>query len=309
MKEKCILSIDAGGTSFKYNILDFESLDPLEEEVFIPLPGDNCKDKMLSLFRDIFVDAINKSKLINREISNVAFSVPGPFDCRLGVSHMSHKWPSLKEVPLVSEFLNFGLFSNEIPYSFVHDVHAFLLGEKVFGKAKAKNRVAAVVIGTGVGFGMWDGEGFIVDETGHPKCGIYKYPYMDGILEDYVSGRALSYSYKQKTNINVSAKELADLARKGDDIAKKCFCELGMNLGNVLADILIEYNMEALIVGGRISLAFDLFSDSLEKQLRSNKCDTIVYQSELLESAAIRGAAAWAKGNTNNARKKVYEIF
>ena len=295
MKDNCILSIDAGGTSFKYNILDFESLDGLGEEVFIPLPVNADKDKMLLLFKDIFNDAINKAKRVGRIISKVAFSVPGPFDCSLGVSHMSHKWPSLKEVPLIDEFSRFHLFDDDMPYSFLHDVHAFLLGEKVFGKARNNNRVAAVVLGTGVGFGMWDGEGFIVDETGHPKCGIYKYPYLNGTLEDYVSGRALSNSYKVKTGKILTAKELADLARNYDNDAKECFCEMGTHLGSVLSDILAEYKMEALIVGGRISLAFDLFSNFLEKQLRSKNCDTIIYQSELLESAAIRGAAAWAK--------------
>ncbi len=295
MLNKAILAFDAGGTSFKYALLSYESLEFIGKEEFYPVPSFGTTDEMLGLFRRVFTDAIAQSRALSLDISDIAFSVPGPFDCKRGVSLMKHKWPAVKDIPLVDVFRKFGVFADNVRFSFLHDVHSFLLGEKYFGKAAECRKAAGIVIGTGVGFGMWDGENFITDETGHPRYGIYKSPYRGGILEDFVSGRGIVAAYERLTGKSSSAKAIEDEARKGNPDAIKIYSDMGCMLGEVVFPILEEYGIEAVVFGGRLSLAFDLFVDSFSYEVRAKSRGMIVYPSEMLEHAAMKGAAIWSK--------------
>lgn len=295
MADRVILAIDAGGTTFKYNILDFCSLSELGAQRFYPISNSLSKDEMLEVFKRIFLDAMKRIGEMKSELSLVAFSVPGPFDCSRGVSLMTHKWLSLKDFDLVKEFRTMDVLPPTVGVSFVHDVHAFLLGEKMCGRAlKAKN-AAAVVIGTGVGFGMWDGNGFVTDSTGHPQYGIYKFQFKDGTLEDFVSGRGVSRIFMERSGLQRTGKEIEELAKAGDRNAVESYSEMGSCLGSVIGPILKEHYIEALAIGGRISLAFDFFKDSLRKAINIEENKLLIYPSDMLETAAMKGAASWGK--------------
>ena len=159
--------------------------------------------------------------------------------------------------------------------------HAFLLGEKYFGEAKDVQSTAAIIIGTGVGFGMWDGKRFIADSLGLPKIGIYKIPYQDGVLEDFVSGRGVSASYERKTGKVISAKDIEDLARKGDVVSRLVYEDMGAVLGSIVGGILSEYGMQAVVFGGRLSLAFDFFGQSFSRAICAEEKHIKVYQSHM----------------------------
>jgi len=300
MYRKVILAIDAGGTSYKHALFDYESLELQGKESFMPISSFGTKEGLLGVFRDIFKDAVSTCESSRFAMDCVAFSVPGPFDCHKGISLMKHKWPALKDVGLVDEFRTFGILPKGLRFSFVHDVHAFLLGEKYYGEANTCDTAAAAVIGTGIGFGMWDGEKFIVDDTGHPLCGIYKYPYKNGTVEDVVSGRGVSSQYLAQTGKNLSAKDIENLARSGDTTASEVYAKMGTVLGEIIAPILAQYSIEALVIGGRLSFAFDLYRKQLEAAINKKEHHVVVYQSGMLEHAAMKGAAAWAKQNYGN---------
>jgi len=142
---------------------------------------------------------------------------------------------------------------------------------------------------------MWDGKRFIADSLGLPKIGIYKIPYHDGVLEDFVSGRGVSASYERKTGKVISAKDIEDLARKGDVVSRLVYEDMGAVLGSIVGGILSEYGMQAVVFGGRLSLAFDFFGQSFSRAICAEEKHIKVYQSHMLEHAAMKGVALWAK--------------
>lgn len=289
MDNSAILAVDAGGTSIKYSLVSQRDLRQLTEEYFLDMPSMGTREELLASFAAVFDSAAQQSEKIGCTISSAAFSVPGPFDCKNGVSLMPHKWAAIKGVNLPEAFEIMGI--PRIPYYFLHDVHAFLAGEKFFGTAANYANTLGIIIGTGLGVGVWENDDLGVDENGNPLYSIFKRPYRDGILEDYVSGRAIREAYRRKTGLSLDAKTVEIAARNGDNTARDVYRGMGSILGENIRDIVERHHIECIVVGGRVSLAFDLFSDAL-CEAAGNGVTTCA--SQLLESAAMRGVAAWS---------------
>lgn len=293
--DKVILSIDAGGTSVKYALLSYDSLEHVTGEKFLSMPSRGTKQELLDTFAAIFRDALEQSERLSVRITLAAFSVPGPFDCERGISRMTHKWLALKDVPLREEFARMGILPSDMPCFFIHDVHGFLVGEKFCGEAARCRNVAAIIIGTGLGFGLWCEDTLLFNETGGVRYSIFKQACGDGILEDYVSGRGISAAYQRLTGEECSAKEVADRARQGDDRAKRVYSEMGAILGRGAARILREHAVDCVVIGGRVSCSYDLFGSRFAEEIHAAEYGITVYPSRMLEYAAMRGAAAWGK--------------
>ena len=81
-------------------------------------------------------------------------------------------------------------------------------------------------LGTGIGC-AWINGGKVW--RGHSGCAgeVWTSPYKEGILEDYVSGNAVTRLYKEYTKEELPAYRIAELARSGDKMALQvlgCFC-------------------------------------------------------------------------------------
>lgn len=288
--DKVILAVDAGGTSIKYRLLRVKDYAFLTEQKFYDMPSMGTKSEILNVFENMFADAARQCEELGGEIVRGAFSVPGPFDCAAGISRMEHKWMSLKDVPLREVFREMGILPERTEYTFLHDVHAFLVGEKYFGYARNLGNVLGVIIGTGLGLGLWENGGLQFSESGGPLYSIFRRVCREGILENYVSGRGLSTAYVHNGGQFLEAREIADKAREGDWAARAAYRQMGTILGENIADIVIRHKIQCIVVGGRVSLAFDLFGQDLRDALGG--C-IIIYASEMLESAAMLGAAVW----------------
>ena len=104
MTRVVILAVDAGGTSFKYALLNDEDYSIIGKEQFYPISSFGTKEELLGSFFRLFKDAQKQCDELSLTLSRVALSVPGPFDCARGVSLMKHKWLALKDVPLIDVF-------------------------------------------------------------------------------------------------------------------------------------------------------------------------------------------------------------
>lgn len=287
---KVVLAVDAGGTSIKYRLLSEGDYRFLTEQKFYDMPSMGTKSEILSVFGSMFADAVRQCGELGGEIVRAAFSVPGPFDCVAGVSRMEHKWRSLKGIPLKEVFRETGILPETTEYTFLLDVYAFLAGEKFFGYAKNYGNSLAVIIGTGLGLGLWENGGLRFSEEGGAFYSIFRRPYREGILEDYVSGRGLSTAYAHRSGQILDAREIADKAREGDWTAREAYRQMGNILGENIADIIMRHKIQCIVIGGRVSLAYDLFGQAFYDA--AGGC-TSIYASNMLESAAMLGAAAW----------------
>lgn len=267
--KKAILCIDAGGQSYKYTLIDGESLESCFEPVFIPLEDPDDKDYLLSVWRRIIRDGLDFAAAHGIEMAAVSASCPGPFDYVEGVSHMVHKWPGIKEVKLRDDFYA-NVLPKNIPVFFCHDASALVLGEMKIGSAIGYNRVAAFIIGTGIGLSACIENKLIVTPTGSPVFSFWNRPYLDGIIEDYSASRGVpkQYGLAGGDPKGLDAKKIAELAEQGDKAAIEAYREMGRAIARVFAPIAKEYDFDCAVFGGRISNSLELFGPAMEEEMK-----------------------------------------
>ena len=89
---------------------------------------------------------------------------------------------------------------------------------------------------------------------------------MDGILEDYVSRRAILRFYAElggKLDEGDDVKEIADRAREGDENALETFRLIGRHYASGGGHVISSLNITRLLFAGQISKSFDL----MEKEI------------------------------------------
>lgn len=223
-------------------------------------------------------------------------AVPGPFDLEAGVSLMRHKLPYLYGVDLRSGLATrFELQPSQV--GFVNDADAYLLGEIGAGAARGFRRAVGITLGTGIGSAFAVDGRLVVKGPGVPKGGeIWNLQYQGGIVEDFVSSRAIVGNYERFTQTKREVVDLAAAARN-DPAARQAFEEFGRHLGDVILTVLTDFQSEVIVLGGGISRSAELFMPAVRAQLGNSPVQLRV--SELKDKAALVGCgvAAFRSGH------------
>ncbi len=262
-----ILCIDAGGTFFKYAVYNEKG-----EQISDLMQTPSCSDKDAEAVLNVYGKIISETGV---KISKIGISTPGPFDYIKGMSLMKHKFQAIYGIPLKEKLLQF----TEADIIFLSDTNAFASGEYDAELQKKHKNVLAVTIGTGLGMSViYDGK-LLKSETGGVREVVFSVPYEDGIAEDIISGRGVASLYGE----GYTAKEVSELAYKGDEKAKKAFETMGTAIGRIMLPYAKKYNATALIVGGQVAKSIDLFEENVKAEL-----DIEVLKSKHQDSA-LRG--------------------
>lgn len=237
------------------------------------------------------IDAIAAQS--QNRVRGVGIAMPGPFDYPNGIAYFqgTGKFESLYGVDVGKELKK---RCKHVPeFRFLNDATAFAVGCTYPGTLQ-KNRLIALTLGTGLGSAFLDeGIPVISDTDGRvPKHGcLWHLPFKDGIADDYVSSRWLLARSAQV--LGTCATSVADLATtvRTTNRGREIFEEYGANLAAIIAPWIQKFSCEILVLGGRITGAFDLFSSSLESGLASAGSERPLMLHESTENAAIVGAA------------------
>ena len=174
-----------------------------------------------------------------------------------------------------------------------------------------------VTLGTGVGGGVIIGGKIVAGfhgaggEIGHItvnpdeieacNCGQY------GCLEQYASATGIVRMAKRKlaktddeTTLRnfdpLTAKDIFDEAKAGDEVAKELVDELGNILGSALSNLACVVNPEAIVIGGGVSKAGAILIDTVKEHFRENAFyalkDTRFELATLGNDAGIYGCVA-----------------
>lgn len=198
------------------------------------------------------------------------------------------------------------------------DTNAAVLGEMLYGAGRGSAHLLYVTVGTGVGGGMvLDGRlyhgasegasdiGHLVLEPDGPPCGCGK----QGCLETLASGTAIARQAREALRggaqsslrafdpDSVTAVQVVEAARDGDDLARAIVIRAGEYLGIGLAYYVDINNPERIIVGGGVAAAGPLLLDPLRRVLArralpANVQAVQVVPAGLGEHAGEVGAAA-----------------
>ena len=103
---------------------------------------------------------------------------------------------------------------------------------------------------------------------GSPAVSLWNRPWNGGIVEDFVSARAICSSYARKTGAPcTSAREVALKADAGDSAAQDAYASLGATLGQALRPLLEGLGLRTLLMSGQISRSLNLMEAPLRSAL------------------------------------------
>jgi glucokinase len=219
-------------------------------------------------------------------VLGVTLAMPSPFDFENGICLMRHKLPYLYGVNLRDALAD--RFECQLAHvQFLNDADAYLLGEVGAGAARGFSRVVIMTLGTGTGSAFAVNGRLVTEGLGVPLGGeIWDLPYEGGIVEDFLSSRAICSGYERRTGKASTVAALAALV-PGDSAAEETFTEFGHHLGRVVESKLAKFLPEVVVIGGGISRAAPLFLPAAKRQLNGHT--PLLRVSELQDLAPLVG--------------------
>ncbi|MGN0438479.1 MAG: ROK family glucokinase [Lachnospiraceae bacterium] len=273
-----VFGVDIGGTTVKLGF--FKSEGVLIDKWEIPTRKDEggrfiLPDVAASLEAKLTEQGVSKDDVVG-----VGIGVPGP----------------VKDDGTVLRCVNlgWGVFNVEeefeklfgLPTKVGNDANMASLGEMWQGGGKGFSSIVMVTLGTGVGGGiivngkMISGNNGAGGEIGHicvnveetEVCGCGK----KGCLEQYTSATGITRMAERALNNTdrasklrsvqyISAKEIFDAAKEGDDLAIELVEDHGKTLGKALATVACVCDPEAFVIGGGVSRAGDILINTTAK--------------------------------------------
>lgn len=271
-----VLGIDLGGTNVRVGLVEDKSL---KKVVSSPISKNSEESVVLN---EIFLLI---DQLVDKDTSGIGVGVPSVVDTEKGIVYDVQNIPSWKEVPL-KEILE---KKYSVPAYINNDANCFAAGEKYFGKMKDFRNGVGIIMGTGLGAGIFtDGRLYSGTNCGAGEFGMI--PYKESIYEAYCSGQFFVNEF------NITGEEAYNRALSGDKEALKMFNILGGHLGQAIKVVLYTYDPEVIILGGSVSRAFHLFKESMWQEVKTfayqNSLKKLVIEPSELDQVAILGAAA-----------------
>jgi len=293
MNKNIAIGTDIGGSHISCAAVDLIS-GKIIRETLTERSVDNQAQAgtIISIWAQALSAVLAKVSLEN--VKGIGFAMPGPFDYVKGICYIRGvaKYENLYGLNIADAISDSLGIKDCILIRFMNDASSFAVGEAWTGSASRFNRSLSITLGTGFGSAFISNHIPIVDGPEVPKLGcIYHLPFKDGIADDYFSTRGLLYRYKKLTGKELKGvKDLAALAVDNKTV-KDLFTDFGDNAGLFLAPWLKKFRAEILVIGGNISLAYNLFGDVFEERLRKENCNCEVAISKLKEDAALLGSA------------------
>jgi len=304
-----ILAIDIGGSKYMIALVDTEGgIVETSYHQWKELTVESVIENTINSSRELL------KKHLDKLPSSIGITIPGLADPKRGI-WVDSSFSGIQD-------LNIGLIFQEefgIPVYIDNDAQACALAEKLFGACKDTKNFLYITISNGIGgavftndilyYGSYGNAGEIghcvVVEDGYPcKCGndgcLEMHAAGPGIVRNFVS---LGGNYKHD-GAPIDAKGIAELAKKGNNIALETFELEGYYIGKVLASIANVLNPEKVVIGGGVSLSFSLFEESLTKTMdkflfKSGNPNLIIQESQFGYNGGIFGAAAVAISGQN----------
>ncbi len=280
---KYLFGVDIGGTTVKIGFFTVEGV--LEDKWEITTRVDEGGKYILGDIAESIEKKLADINVDKSEVVGIGMGVPGP----------------VKEDGTVLRCVNlgWGVFNvadelskiTGLPVKAGNDANMAALGEMWQGGGKGYKNIVMVTLGTGVGGGiilggkMLSGVNGAGGEIGHIQvnedeteiCGCGR----KGCLEQYTSATGIVRSANIALNNTdrpsslrnvqyVSAKEVFDAAKNGDDLAMELVENHGKCLGKALAQIACVVDPEVFVIGGGVSKAGNVIIETTSKYFQEN---------------------------------------
>lgn len=279
------IALDVGGSSIKSALVD--NLGNIITNISVrDSLANKDKNTILKNFIEIIEFHISEGENLGVNIERVGIAFPGPFDYEKGISLIRGigKYESLYNINLKDELET---LLPELEFKFKNDAHLYALGECNFREGKIFNKLLCICIGTGIGSAFIENKSLLYEGENIPKEGwIYNTPFKGSIVDDYISTRGLLRIAEESNIVISTGKELYELACNNDKEALNIFKSFGKNLKEFMELYVKKCNIEAIVIGGNISKAYEFFKEDLERMCSDNNV-TILISEDSTESTLI----------------------
>ena len=313
MEKKCI-GIDVGGTTVKIGIFGIDG--SLLEKWEVPTRKEENGKHILSDVAASIQEKLREQNISIEDVEGAGIGVPGPVmpDGYVEVC-VNLGWRDKNPQEELQKLLGVPVFSG-------NDANVAALGEMWQGGGKGYKDIVMVTLGTGVGGGVILNEKIISGkhglggEIGHIHVRDEEKEYCNcggqGCLEQVASAtgiareaRRVLAARKEESSIRafgdeITAKDVLDCAKAGDELAGAVMETVSRYLGLVLAQVALTIDPEAFVIGGGVSKAGPFLLEGIQKYydkytaISVNKA--IITLAKLGNDAGIYGSARLVLG-------------
>lgn len=271
-------AIDIGGTKIAVGVVnpDGRVLARAESPTDAERGYKDALDRMEKMLRQV-------TQAANTKIEGVGIGSTGPvypFTGEIGVVPFLPGWQGQNLVADLARIFH-------LPIALENDADAAALAEAGWGAGKNKKRLIYITVGTGIGGGIvLDGQLYRGVDQSHPEIGHHVIDPsgpecmcgFHGCWESLAAGPALAEwfvthappDYPHRTNI--TAKRVCDLARQGDELARKAVAREARYLALGLANLVTIFVPDAIVLSGSVMKSADLFLDQIRETIRRSCC-------------------------------------
>lgn len=309
MEKKCI-GIDVGGTTVKLGL--FETTGTVLHKWEVPTRKEEGGKYILEDVAASIKKVLAEKDIDMEDVVGAGLGVPGPVmpDGYVEVC-VNLGWRDKNPQRELSALLG------GLPVKSGNDANVAALGEMWQGGGKGYTDIVMVTLGTGVGGGVIIDERIIAgkhglggeighmhirdEETEHCNCGgvgcVEQVASATGIAREARRVMAASDvpSSMRQYGAGISAKNVLDEAKAGDELALKVMDTVGHYLGLALAQVSMTVDPEIFVIGGGVSKAGQFLVDVVKKHydlftpISENKAK--IGLAELGNDAGIYGSA------------------
>ena len=287
MIENYYLGFDIGGTKCSISV-GGEDLELFEKSVF----PTNVERGPYEVIDEIKHNAHLLIRKYGKEgLKGIGISCGGPLDSEKGIIYSPPNLPGWDSIPITEIFKKeFG-----VKTSLQNDANACALAEWLMGSGKGTDNMIFLTFGTGMGAGLilnrrlYSGTNDLGGEVGHIRLaedgpvGFGKAGSFEGfcsgggiaqlaesvVLKKLESGQKVSFCENVEDASNITAKTVAEYARKGDKTAKQIIEISATYLGNALAYLVDILNPQCIVIGSIYSRNEDMFKPIVDKVLEA----------------------------------------
>ncbi|MFP5491750.1 MAG: ROK family protein [Bacteriovoracia bacterium] len=302
MKARVAIGIDIGGTNTKLALVTHDG-SVRGSRTFKTQEHQDFADYLKELVRHIheLIDLKKTTSLADIPIAGIGVGAPNAnWNNGHIVSPVNLKWGRVDLAHQLEAAVG-------LPVELDNDANTAAIGEALFGVAKGVRDFTMVTLGTGVGTGIF-AEGQIIrsengkaGEGGHiviePKgrmcaCGG------QGHLEIYASSPGVEMTAHEVFGRPVTAKEVSDLAKKGDKKAEQVVEMTAEWLGLGLSTMAAVLNPSLFVLAGGVSQISEDFEKRVQHWLDHYAFKGIRHEARVKttstnqETGSVLGAAA-----------------
>ncbi|NLB61457.1 MAG: ROK family protein [Clostridiales bacterium] len=303
MIDNVVIGIDVGGTNIVIALIkDSDYLNASYKTIpYIVKPN---AEELSRYIYDAVSQLADDNGFSHESIKKIGLAFPGSIDSKSGIVNYAHNL-KVYDADIVGAFAALCPSAN---IKLINDADAATIAEQKLGVLKNCKNACLITLGTGIGGGLiLGGKLFlgglgrgvelghvILDSNSKIQCTCKNY----GCVEVLCNAGFLESMGEKHFDKSVSAKQVIDLAKQGNETAVTIFNEYIENLSSALASIINLLDLEKIALAGGISLSGEFLLAPLRKATAKKcffdlKCEILL--STLQEYAGALGAGIYSE--------------